>query len=260
MATETANYGLVQPAENDYYDIGVQNGNMEKIDQALKSNADAMTAAAEDVAELAGAGRTTETVMGAYAAAGAAADAAAAAVAEKVSKSGDTMTGPLNLQGGMAVTNINGADGGTIVFKKAPDSTLAGDMTLGIYLQLVRFFEGASPFRGAFIDLNKCANNVGSEIYHTGFSPRFQISLTLPKTGWMASGSYYTRAVTVNGITAAMMPNIDVNLASVSQDSWDDAEEAWSHIKRVVATVNTLTFYANEIPSIALNLFGWWVN
>ena len=45
VASETTNYGLVTPAGNDYYDIGVANGNMDKVDTALKANADAAAAA-----------------------------------------------------------------------------------------------------------------------------------------------------------------------------------------------------------------------
>lgn len=36
MATNTENYNLVKPDENDYYDIGIQNDNMDKIDAELK--------------------------------------------------------------------------------------------------------------------------------------------------------------------------------------------------------------------------------
>lgn len=35
MVTETTNLGLVKPDETDFYDIGVQNGNMDKIDAAI---------------------------------------------------------------------------------------------------------------------------------------------------------------------------------------------------------------------------------
>ncbi len=42
MATETINYGLVKPAGNEYYDVGIQNGNMDRIDAALKGNKEAI--------------------------------------------------------------------------------------------------------------------------------------------------------------------------------------------------------------------------
>ena len=40
MATNTENYGLKKPAQDDFYDINVQNENMDKIDAALRENAD----------------------------------------------------------------------------------------------------------------------------------------------------------------------------------------------------------------------------
>lgn len=46
MASETTHYGLVKPAENDYYDIEIYNENMDKVDAALKANAEEAAEAA----------------------------------------------------------------------------------------------------------------------------------------------------------------------------------------------------------------------
>jgi hypothetical protein len=40
MATKTKNYDLIKPTENDYYDVNVQNNNMDIIDTALKEVSD----------------------------------------------------------------------------------------------------------------------------------------------------------------------------------------------------------------------------
>lgn len=40
MSTQTTNYGLVKPDATEFYDITVQNSNMDKIDTTLKSKAD----------------------------------------------------------------------------------------------------------------------------------------------------------------------------------------------------------------------------
>lgn len=61
----TENYGLVKPGQNDFYDIEVGNSNLDVIDELIKENGEAI----EDIA---GPGRTSETVVGAYAAAEAA--------------------------------------------------------------------------------------------------------------------------------------------------------------------------------------------
>lgn len=44
MATETPNYHLVKPDVNDFYDIGVPNGNMDLLDAELKARAEAYAA------------------------------------------------------------------------------------------------------------------------------------------------------------------------------------------------------------------------
>lgn len=45
MATKTTNYGLTKPEGYDFYDIGVQNDNMDIIDKQMKANA-------KDIAQL----------------------------------------------------------------------------------------------------------------------------------------------------------------------------------------------------------------
>ena len=45
MATMTTNYGLTKPEGSDFYDIGVQNDNMDIIDKQMKANA-------KDIAQL----------------------------------------------------------------------------------------------------------------------------------------------------------------------------------------------------------------
>jgi len=42
MAGQTPNYKLVKPAPEEFYDVTVPNGNMDKIDAALKTISDAL--------------------------------------------------------------------------------------------------------------------------------------------------------------------------------------------------------------------------
>ena len=44
MANKTTNYKLTKPLESEFYDVGVQNENMDKIDTQMKANADAVEA------------------------------------------------------------------------------------------------------------------------------------------------------------------------------------------------------------------------
>jgi hypothetical protein len=62
MSTLTSNIKLVKSAGNEAADINVINSNMDLIDQALKSNADETASNSTSIANLAGVGRTTETV------------------------------------------------------------------------------------------------------------------------------------------------------------------------------------------------------
>ncbi len=65
MTKHTEHYGLNKPEPNDFYDIEVGNSNLDVIDDLIKGNEDA-------IGDIAGVGRTTETVVDAYATAEAA--------------------------------------------------------------------------------------------------------------------------------------------------------------------------------------------
>ena len=84
----------------------------------------------------------------------------------------------------------------------------------------------------------------------------FSFTGTLTTSGWTGTSAPYTQTVTVTGILAsAPPPVIDVELSS----TWSTAlteEEAWSLIKRVTYTDNSLTFYASAKPTVALNFKG----
>ena len=43
MATKTTNYGLEKPDGTDFYDVDVQNSNMDIIDKQMKANSNAIT-------------------------------------------------------------------------------------------------------------------------------------------------------------------------------------------------------------------------
>lgn len=49
MANKTTNYKLTKPLDSEFYDVAVQNDNMDIIDQALKAHADAMDTALEEI-------------------------------------------------------------------------------------------------------------------------------------------------------------------------------------------------------------------
>ena len=84
----------------------------------------------------------------------------------------------------------------------------------------------------------------------------FSFTGTLTTSGWTGTSAPYTQTVTVTGILAsAPPPVIDVELSA----TWSTAlseEEAWGLIKRITYSNNSLTFYADAKPTVALNFKG----
>ncbi|MBL0387932.1 hypothetical protein JJB07_14925 [Tumebacillus sp. ITR2] len=64
MATNTSNYGLTKPGQNDNYDIEIQNGNMDKIDAQLFANAQAANSAQQTANQATAASSATDTIIG----------------------------------------------------------------------------------------------------------------------------------------------------------------------------------------------------
>jgi len=59
------------------------------------------------------------------------------------------------------VTAMDSAsEGGEMVLEKPPNSTLNGSVFIDIYNDYLRIFEGASPYKGAYLDLTECGNYV----------------------------------------------------------------------------------------------------
>jgi hypothetical protein len=64
---------------------------------------------------------------------------------------------------------VSGNEGGEMAFEKAPNSTLGGSYVHFDQCEnRLRFFEGASPFRGAYLDLTECADVVGTNLLAGG--------------------------------------------------------------------------------------------
>lgn len=99
-------------------------------------------------------------------------------------------------------------------------------------------------------DLSKI--KVGSTTYNikdeTARSEKAEVkdfSGTLPATSWSGSAAPYSKAVTVNGILATDKPIIDM-VASGTFATDETMISDWAKIYRVVASANTLTFYATD--------------
>ena len=76
----------------------------------------------------------------------------------------DTMDGMLTVGG----TSVSGSEGGEIRLTAPPTTSLAGDVSVDLNGNKIRFFENSGNTRGAYITLTECDNTANSEIWHSG--------------------------------------------------------------------------------------------
>lgn len=70
-------------------------------------------------------------------------------------------------------------------------------------------------------------------------------------TSWSGSAAPYSKSVTVTGILETDTPIIDVVMSGTY--ATDEArQEAWGYVYRAVTANNSITFYANEKPTVEL--------
>lgn len=70
-------------------------------------------------------------------------------------------------------------------------------------------------------------------------------------TSWSGSAAPYTQTVTINGITSAHNPIIDVVMSGTYSTDQQRIEQ-WGYIYRAVTGTNQITFYASEKPTVSL--------
>jgi len=150
---------------------------------------------------------------------------------------------------------LRGREGTAAVAHNAGDR-VEGVWTAGTHQELA----DAQDIQSLEAALEEKADSSDVEALQTTVSQKadkaFSFTGTLTVAGWSGTTAPYTQSVTVTGILAsAPPPVIDVELSS----TWSTAlseEEAWSLIKRVSYSDNSLTFYADAKPTVALNFKG----
>jgi hypothetical protein len=70
-------------------------------------------------------------------------------------------------------------------------------------------------------------------------------------TSWSGSAAPHTQTVTINGITSAHNPIIDVVMSGTYSTDQQRIEQ-WGYIYRAVTGTNQITFYASEKPTVSL--------
>ena len=126
--------------------------------------------------------------------------------------------------------------------------------TTKTFSNVIRGKEGTTAVSHSAGDSVECVWTAGT---HQELADKpFSFTGTLTTSGWTGTSAPYTQTVTVNGILAsAPPPVIDVELSA----TWSTAlteEEAWGLIKKITYADNSLTFYADAKPTVALNFKG----
>ena len=164
---------------------------------------------------------------------------------------GRSGTGPLTYGGifsavELTSTNASGDEGGQINLSiPVTNTTLGGTVTVDVYQNKLRFFEGSVNAKGAYIDLSACANGVGTNLLTGGAGDLFDSaaansvldSATANGTGLTYSNGTISIANTgvVAGTygSASLVPVFTINaqgqidsagtvsVAGVSNTSWD---------------------------------------
>jgi hypothetical protein len=80
-------------------------------------------------------------------------------------------------------------------------------------------------------------------------------STTLPSTGWSGSGPFEIQVTTnLNAIVDTDKPIIDLDMTSVAFADVDTVNTEWAKVYRAVSGTGNITFYAKEVPTVALVL------
>ena len=192
MSTTTTNYGLIKPAATDNYDIAVPNGNMDKIDAQLKTNADEVTAIKVDYTRGPGYAVDTGTQNALIVTLNPAPTAYVDGmrVIFKIANT-NTVSSP--------TININFLGAKTIV--RVDGTALAvGELVAGITYEL--FYDG-TYFR---------LLGVSKAYIDTTFAVKSSVkTATLTSAGWVGSSAPYTQEIAATGLLASS--NGIINLA-----------------------------------------------
>jgi hypothetical protein len=97
------------------------------------------------------------------------------------------------------------------------------------------------------VDTHKAETASINAIGHV-YAAEFTATLS---TSWSGSAAPYTQAVTINGITSAHNPIIDVVMSGTYSTDQQRIEQ-WGYIYRAVTGTNQITFYASEKPTVSL--------
>lgn len=97
---------------------------------------------------------------------------------------------------------------------------------------------------GKIADLTITSNDIANGAISTVYTATLS-------TTWSGSAAPYSQAVTISGVLATDRPIIDL-VPSSTYSTAESQIEAWGYIYRAVTSLNKITFYATEKPTVSL--------
>ena len=101
--------------------------------------------------------------------------------------------------------------------------------------------------------LNDADIGVNVQAYSADNAESFEFTATIPSTSWTGSSAPYSKAVTVTGILSTDRPIIDLVLTGTYATD-QTMREDWANVYRAVTSTDTVTFYADVVPSADISI------
>ena len=111
------------------------------------------------------------------------------------------------------------------------------------YIKTV-FVNGSTPAINA-VNLNKMEQGIFDAATTVDYT------VTIPSTSWTGASAPFTKSVTVTGMLATDTPIVDI-VASGTYLTDVTMGENWGLIYRIATATNSITVYANEVPSASI--------
>lgn len=90
------------------------------------------------------------------------------------------------------------------------------------------------------------ANNLAPEAISKVFTA------TITNDGWSGSGDWFSKTMTITGLTEGSNYTVDVQGSTSGGESRQDIIDAWSVIDSITISDNSLTAYATEVPEVSI--------
>ena len=121
----------------------------------------------------------------------------------------------------------------------------------GVYQPVIAGTPSQQLEDGAVTETKYADNSIGAaKLKAESISKVFSGTLTV--AGWQGTEAPFSQAVTINDVLATDEPIIDL-VPSATYTTAVTEDTDWGNIYRAVTAADTITFYAKEKPTVALN-------